>query len=87
MPKFEFSDDHYAALSDLLFSLRDAKAAWQAARAKPGEWDALAREIKRGHHGGAPLHTMIDETQSWAAGWWRRANARHERESPGEEQR
>jgi hypothetical protein len=86
MPKFEFSDDHYRNLTDLLLGIRDARLAWQAAKAKAGEWDALAREIKRGHHGGAPLHTMIDETQSWAAGWWRRANARNHRPA-AEEQR
>ncbi len=76
MPTFEFSDDHYRALSDLLLGIRDARLAWQAAKGKVEEWDSFASEIRRGERAGAPLHTLIDEAASWASGWWRRANAR-----------
>lgn len=82
MPQFIFGDDHYRDLADLLLSIRDARAAWQAAHAKVAEWDNFAGEIRRGQRAAAPLHTLIDKAASWASGWRRRANARHERESP-----
>lgn len=79
MPKFELTADHYAAITDLILAIRDARAAFEAAKGNAGEWDALAREIKRGHYGCAPLPTLIDAVRSWSAGWQRRANARTQR--------
>ena len=81
MPKFEFSDDHYRDISDLLLGIRNARAAWQAAKAKVAEWNSFADQIRRGQRAAAPLPTLIAEAQSWSAGWWKRAHARHERES------
>ena len=31
MPTFEFSDDHYFQITDLLLGIRNARAAWEAA--------------------------------------------------------
>jgi hypothetical protein len=76
MPKFEFSDDHYRDITDLLLGIRNARAAFEAARAKPAEWDSFASEIRRGERGNAPLPSLIEEAASWAQRWWRRANAR-----------
>jgi hypothetical protein len=85
MPKFEFSDDHYRAITDLLFALRAARHAWEAARGKVAEWAAFADEIRRGQRAAAPLPVLIDEAQAWASRWRRRANSRNHR-SAAEEQ-
>jgi hypothetical protein len=87
MPRFEFSDSHYADLAALVLSIRDARLAHAAAKAKVAEWDAFADLIRRGQRTAAPLPTLADEARSWASGWWRRAHARHERESPREQTR
>jgi hypothetical protein len=79
MPTFEFSDDHYREISDLLFTLRDARLAWRAAKGKVAEWNCFADQIRRGQRTGAAVRTMIA-----ASGWRRRANARSY--SPGEPQ-
>jgi len=84
MPKFIFEDAYYRALGDLLFAIRNARAAFAAARCKVDEWENFADQIRRGQATAAPLPTLIAEAQSWAAGWWRRANARTHR--PAEEQ-
>jgi hypothetical protein len=86
MARFEFSDDHYGEIADLMFCIRDARAAWHAAdgRVAEWEWDSFVAEIWRGQRAAAPLHTLIAQVEQWSAGWWRRAHARTHR--PGEPQ-
>jgi len=84
MPRFEFDDSHYREISDLLFTLRDARLAWRAAKGKVAEWNCFADQIRRGQRTGAAVRTMIAEAESCASGWRRRANARTHR--PGEPQ-
>jgi hypothetical protein len=88
MPKFIFDDNHYADITDLLLQIRDARLAWQAARAGVAEWEGLSDEILRAWRAAAPLHVLIDETKSWSVGWWRRADmlarkARETAKTPG----
>jgi len=72
--------------ADLLLAVRAARTAFEAARASIAEWDAFAAVIRRHQAAAAPLRTLIAETQSRAAAWWRRAHARtHSRAA--EEQR
>ncbi len=84
MPTFIFEDSHYRDLGDLVLGIRGARAAFEAAQGRIAawEWESFAREIHRAERAGAPLRTLIDEAESWAAGWWRRANARTHHASP-----
>jgi hypothetical protein len=77
-------DRFVADSAELIIELRDARAAFEAARGKVEEWENFAGEIRRGQRAAAPLRTLIDEAASWASGWWRRAHARTHR--PAEEQ-
>ena len=69
-------DQFIADSAELIIALRDARAAFETAEGKEREWISFSREIHRAQRGDAPLDVMIAEAQSWAAGWWRRANAR-----------
>ena len=84
MPTFDLGDAYYRDLADLLLAVRDARTAFEAARAKAEEWNTFAAAIRRGQRTAAPLPTLIDEARSRSAGWWRRAHARNH--SPAEEQ-
>jgi hypothetical protein len=84
MPQFIFEDAYYRALGDLLLGIRNARAAFAAAKGKVEEWQSFTDEIMRGQRGCAPLPVLIDECASWAARWWRRSKARTHR--PGEPQ-
>lgn len=81
MATFIFEDSFYRDCADLILAVRGARAAFEAAQGRIAtwEWESFAREIHRAKRGGAPLDVMIAEAESWASGWWKRANARYSR--------
>jgi hypothetical protein len=68
-------DDYFRDIVDLIVSIRIARVAWQTGLAAPGEWFAFGQMLRSGIRNGVTLPTLIEETESWTSGWWKRAAA------------
>jgi hypothetical protein len=67
------ADDFFRDLADLVIALRVARAAWESGPAALGEWHAFGQALRSALWAGTSLPMLIEEAQSWSAGWWRRA--------------
>ena len=66
-------DDYFREVADLIVAIRVARVAWQSGPCHHGEWFAFAKALRSRIRGGATPQVLIEETESWSAGWWRRA--------------
>lgn len=74
MVTFEFGDDYYGSLADLVIAIRLARSAWEAGPRQHGEWFAFSTEIRSALRAGASLPMLIERTQERTAHWWQRAH-------------
>jgi len=69
------ADDFFRDATELIIAVRLARMAWECGLAAPGELHAFTQALRSGIRNGVTLPALIEETQSWASGWWRRAAA------------
>jgi hypothetical protein len=67
-------EGYFAQVADLIVAIRAARAAFESGPAAPGEWHAFGKALRSGIRAGATPSRLIEETKSWASGWWRRAD-------------